>query len=76
VGTRKASASESLLRCRNEIRRHQNWGSGVVPGRVWRVSACWPDGARHGGDASLVCGFDAERGKACADTATRGGPDG
>jgi hypothetical protein len=29
----------------------------------------WPDGVRHGGDASPVCGFHAERGKAYLDTA-------
>src|SRR5436189_4373947 len=42
---------------------------GVAPGRVWRVPVYWPDGARHGGGASLVCGFHVERGKAGADTA-------
>src|SRR6185437_4496708 len=42
---------------------------GVAPGRVWRVPVYWPGGARHGGGASLVCGFHAEHGKADADTA-------
>src|SRR5919197_6011421 len=59
-----------------EIRWHQNRGVFAALGRVWRVPADWPDGARHGGDASLVCGFHAERGKACPGTATRGGADG
>jgi hypothetical protein len=27
VGTRKASESEPLLKCRNQIRRHRNWGA-------------------------------------------------
>lgn len=38
---------------------------------VWRVPVYWPDGARHGGGASLVCGFHAERGKAGVDTVCR-----
>src|SRR6185312_12465543 len=42
---------------------------GVASGRAWRVPVYWPGGARHGGGASLVCGFHAERGKAAADTA-------
>jgi len=37
------------------------------------VPVYWPGGARHGGGASLVCGFHAERGKAAADTAARPG---
>jgi hypothetical protein len=32
VGIGKASASESLLNCRNWFRRHQNWGAHEVPG--------------------------------------------
>jgi hypothetical protein len=34
------------------------------------VPVDWPDGVRHGGGASLVCGFCMERGKASADTST------
>jgi hypothetical protein len=32
---------------------------------------CWPGGARRIGGASLACGFRAERGMACPDTAIR-----
>jgi len=32
VGIGKASASESLLKCRNLFRWHQNWGVHEVPG--------------------------------------------
>jgi len=34
------------------------------------VPADWPGGVRHEGDASLVCGFCVERGKACPDMAS------
>ena len=37
-----------------EIRWHQNRGVFAALGRVWRVPADWPDGARHGGGASLA----------------------
>jgi hypothetical protein len=33
------------------------------------VPVDWPGGVRHGGGASLICGFRVERGKACPDTA-------
>jgi hypothetical protein len=39
VGIRKASESEPLSRCRNQIRRHQNWG-------VWGCSRMSLAGAR------------------------------
>jgi len=45
----------------------------MASGSAWREPAYWPGGARHGGDASPVCGFHVERGKACPDTAVRGG---
>ena len=32
----------------------------------------WPGGARRRGGASLACGFHAERGMACPDTAAPG----
>jgi hypothetical protein len=32
VGIGKASASESLWKCRNQFSRHQNWGEYEVPG--------------------------------------------
>ena len=32
VGIGKASVSESLLKCRKWLRRHQNWGEHEVPG--------------------------------------------
>ena len=32
VGIGKASASESLLKCRNWLRWHQNWSEHEVPG--------------------------------------------
>src|SRR6185312_1501731 len=59
-------------RCRSVVTKPEGIKTGalgVAPGRVWRVPVYWPGGARHGGGASLVCGFHAERGKAGADTA-------
>jgi len=50
-------------------RWHRNWGAHEVPGGVWRKPGYWPGGARHVGDASPVCGFHVERGKASPDTA-------
>jgi len=71
VGIRKANVSESLMTCRNVYMWHRNRGVFSVPGWVWRLPAYWPDGVRHGGDASLVCGCCMERGKACPDTSAR-----
>jgi len=34
------------------------------------VPTDWPDGVRHGGDVSLICGIRVEREKARLDTAT------
>jgi hypothetical protein len=67
VGIRKANASESLMTCRNQVRRHRNRGISVASGRAWRVPVCWPGGVRHEGDASLICGFCTEREKARLD---------
>jgi hypothetical protein len=39
--------------------------------KAWRRPGYWPGGARHVGDASPVCGFHVERGKAGPDTAVR-----
>ena len=39
----------------------------MVPGWVWRVSAYWPGGVRHGGGASPICGVRAEQEKARPD---------
>jgi len=61
VGIRKASASESLLTCRNRNRRHRNRGLHLLSGWAWREPADWSGGVRHGGDASLVCRFCVER---------------
>jgi hypothetical protein len=72
VGIGKASASESLRTCRKRIRRHRNWGVDMAPGQVWRIPVYWPGGARHGGDASPICGIHAERGKAGSDSSTCG----
>jgi len=63
VGIRKASESKPLTICRNILRRHQNRGVISAPGRAWRVPAYWPGGVRHGGGASLICGFCMEPGK-------------
>jgi hypothetical protein len=54
------------------IRWRRNWGAAVIPGQAWRISAYWPGGARHVGDASPVCGFHAERGRARPDTVSAG----
>ncbi len=35
----------------------------MTPGQVWRKPVYWPVGARHGGDASLICCIRVERGK-------------
>ena len=40
----------------------------MAPGQVWRIPVYWPDGARHGGDASPVCCCRVERGKAGLDS--------
>lgn len=55
------------------FRWHQNRGVLLIPGRVWRISAYWPDGVRHGGDVSLICRSCTERGKACLDTVAQVG---
>lgn len=48
-------------------------GVDMAPGQVWRKPVYWPDGARHGGDASLICCFRVERGKASPDSSVRMG---
>jgi hypothetical protein len=73
VGIRKASESESLMTCRKLTGGIKTGGVDMAPGRVWREPAYWPDGARHGGDASLVCCFHVERGKAGSGIATQMG---
>jgi len=45
----------------------------MAPGQVWRIPVYWPGGARHGGDASPICGTHVERGKAGSDSSTWGG---
>ncbi|MBB4930593.1 hypothetical protein F4561_001413 [Lipingzhangella halophila] len=59
----------SLLRSR----WHRNRGRGCALGGVWRGPADWPDGVRHGGGVSLVCGFRMEREKARPDRAAQWG---
>ena len=71
VGIRKASASESLMTCRKLTDGIKTGAVDMAPGQVWRKPGYWPDGARHGGDASLVCCFHVERGKARSDIAVR-----
>jgi hypothetical protein len=72
AGIRKASESDPLM-------KHRKIGDDIKTGvsayprdEVWREPVYWPDGVRCEGGASLVCGYYMERGKACADTATRG----
>src|SRR6185312_9091336 len=48
-------------------------GVDMAPGQVWRIPVYWPGGARHGGDASPICGTHVERGKAGSDSSTWGG---
>lgn len=69
MGTRKTNVSEPLLMCRE-------LGNGIETGVSMRSRdepggspIYWPGGVRHAGGVSLVCGFCAEHGKACADTA-------
>jgi hypothetical protein len=45
----------------------------MAPGQVWRIPVYWPGGARHGGDASLICCFRVERGKAGPDSSAQHG---
>ena len=73
VGTGKASESEPLLTCRNQMKASE---PGPNLGRRDEPGGCpvyWPGGARHGGGASPVCGFRAERGKVRPDTVARRG---
>jgi hypothetical protein len=46
-------------------------GVDMAPGQVWRIPVYWPGGARHGGDASLICCIRVERGKAGPDSPAR-----
>ena len=48
-------------------------GVDMAPGKVRRIPVYWPGGARHGGDASLICCFRAERGKAGPDSCAQQG---
>lgn len=73
VGIRKASASESLMTCRKLTDGIKTGGVDMAPGRIWRTPVYWPGGARHGGDASLICCFHVERGKASPGIAARTG---
>ena len=66
MGIRKAIAVEVS----KAMRRHQNRGVFIISGQVWRVPVYWPGGVRHRGNASLICCFHAERGKAFPDTST------
>ena len=54
VWIKKTNTSEPPLKCRKRLRRRQNWGVNVAPGRVWRKPAYWPGGARHTGGVSLI----------------------
>ena len=51
--TKKTSASEPLLKCRN-CRRHQNRGLILSLGRVWEIPVYCPGGVRRVGGVSLV----------------------
>jgi hypothetical protein len=73
VGDRKASVSEPLMTCRNLVQMTSKPGSPMQSWELaWRVPAYWPGGVRHGGGASLFCGFRMELGKACDDTIATG----
>jgi hypothetical protein len=63
VGIGKASASEPLMKCRYQLRWHQNRVFRVGLGQVWRKPIDWPGGARHGGGARPICRCCTERGK-------------
>src|SRR5215470_6754132 len=67
MGTRKTTAGD-VSRASPDIETEmiqRSWDeSGGCP-------CSWPDGVRHGGGVSLVCGLGVERGKARADTAPR-----
>jgi len=73
VGTGKTSASDPLMKCRNNtggIRTRAEIRSWDKPGGC---PVYGPGGARHEGGVSPVCGFCVERGKAGPDTAARRG---
>ena len=55
VGIGKASASDSLLTCRNRYRWHRNRGVYKIPGGVWRVPA-----------GQAVSGMEATRARSAA----------
>jgi hypothetical protein len=73
VGTGKASASEPLLTCRNQMKASEPGPDHELRDEPGGRPVYWPGGARHGGGASPVCGFGAERGKVRPDTAARRG---
>ena len=50
---REASANELLMRCRNEIRRRQNWGLTGLQDKSKRRPAYCLGGVRHKGSANL-----------------------
>ena len=53
----KASESDPPMTCRNCLRRDQNRGRALLPGRAWRVPVYWTGGLRHTGGASLAQAF-------------------
>jgi hypothetical protein len=54
VWIKKASGSEPLMTCRNDLDGAETGLRAYGPGRVWGRPAYCPGGARHGGGASLV----------------------
>ena len=59
----------ALLRRRNSEMASKPGVLASPSGSAWRIPVCWPGGARRRGGVSLVCGFCAERWRACPDTA-------
>jgi hypothetical protein len=69
VGIRKASVSEPFDEVSKQSADIETGVSFWPRDEPGGCPFCWSGGVRHGGGASLVCGFCMERGKAGVDTA-------
>src|SRR6201989_3011403 len=71
-GSGRRAQANRCGRVENVSEGIETGGVDMAPGQVWRIPVYWPGGARHGGDASPICGIHAERGKAGSDSSTCG----
>src|SRR5258708_39997780 len=72
-GDREGERKRTAADVSRPVRRHQNRGIPVAPGRAWRIPAYCPGGVRREGGASPVGGLVSEGGRAGAGTAARAG---